>query len=255
MKLTITHFGNPAPRPLVLVHGLFGMGRNLAGIARKLAHSRYVISVDLRNHGDSPWADSHRYQDLADDLVETLAEFSDCDLMGHSMGGKAVMLYALQNPDRVRRLCVADIAPVTYDHSHSEYIDAMLALDLTNIQTRRDADEALRASIPNDGVRAFLLHGLRLDKAGKAWRNNLEILGAEMDEIIGWPESELSFDKPTMFLRGETSDYVADWTRPAIRKYFRDAHIVTLKNAGHWLHVEQPEAFLASLQAFFGIAA
>lgn len=248
--LAISHFGDPSDLPPILIaHGLFGSARNWNVIAKRMSETRQVISVDMRNHGQSPWANSHEYADLAADLAEVIGTLGgQADIVGHSMGGKASMALALLHPEQVRRLIVADIAPVTYGHTQVQLIHAMRALDLSKIETRRDADEALRATVPEDGVRAFLLQSL--DVKGHAWRLNLDVLETFMPKIIGWPEIAGQFDGPTLFLSGAASDYVRPEHRDPIRALFPAARFAKIPGAGHWLHADKPREFEATVAAY-----
>lgn len=232
--------------PLVIAHGLFGSGRNWGVIARRLSDTRPVVTVDMRNHGASPWTDSHGYGELASDLSDLAGE--PADFLGHSMGGKAVMQLALTAPDRVRKLVVADIAPVAYGHSQQAMIDAMRAVDLTSVDKRSDADAQLASHVDDPGVRAFLLQSL--DVPGKAWRLNLDTLEAEMGRIVGWPDPPGTFPGPTLFLSGADSDYVRPEHRDAIRAQFPQARFAKIPGAGHWLHAEKPREFEAAIRAF-----
>jgi esterase len=248
--LNVVTYGAPGDQPPILIaHGLFGSARNWGVIARRLAEGRHVLAVDMRNHGESPWSDSHSYADLAADLAEVIAAHgSTADVVGHSMGGKAAMALALTHPGAVRRLVVADIAPVAYGHSQQPMIDAMRAVDLARVESRRDADAQLAAIVPEDGVRAFLLQSL--DVAGRRWRLNLDALSAEMPLIVGWPDLSGSFGGPALFLSGALSDYVKPEHRDTIRSLFPATRFAKIPGAGHWLHAEKPREFEAALRAF-----
>ncbi len=242
-----------AAPPILIAHGLFGSARNWGAIAKRLADTRRVIAPDMRNHGASPWSDTHDYPAMATDLAELIeAEGAPADLVGHSMGGKAAMSLALTRPELVRRLVVADIAPVAYGHSQAPLIAAMRGLDLSGVTRRGEADARLAGSIPEPGVRAFLLQSLDLKADPPRWRLNLDVLDAEMDRIIGWPEPAGAFDGPALFLAGGASDYLTRNHRPAIKAQFPQAHFAKLPGAGHWLHVDKPREFEATLRAFLG---
>ncbi len=242
----------PSHPPLVIAHGLFGSGRNWGVIARRLADSRDVFAVDMRNHGDSPRAASHSYPDLAADLAEVIRHIgAPADLMGHSMGGKAAMQLALTQPDLIRRLIVADIAPVAYTHDQTRHIDAMRALDLTLLTTRAEADQRLSALIDDAALRAFFLQSLDLKaEGGPRWRLNLDVLEAEMPRIVGWPGTTGHFDRPTLFLTGANSAYVKPEYRDTIRTLFPAARFARIPDAGHWLHAEKPREFEETVRVF-----
>ncbi|PLL12624.1 alpha/beta hydrolase [Tabrizicola sp. TH137] len=238
--------------PLVIAHGLFGSGRNWGVIARRLADRRAVFAVDMRNHGDSPRAASHRYPDLAADLAEVIRHIgAPADLLGHSMGGKAAMQLALTQPDLVRRLVVADIAPVAYTHDQTRHIDAMRALDLADLTSRAEADRRLAATVEDPALRAFFLQSLDLKaEGGPRWRLNLDVLEAEMPHIVGWPGTTGQFDRPTLFLTGAQSHYVRPEHRDRIRAHFPAARFARIPDAGHWLHAEKPREFEETVRVF-----
>jgi pimeloyl-ACP methyl ester carboxylesterase len=251
--------GEAVGPPLVIVHGLFGSARNWSAIARRIAQGhvagpRRVIAVDLRNHGDSGWDADAGYGALAADLAETIGGEigAPVDLLGHSMGGKAAMLLALRAPELIARLIVADIAPVTYaGHSHLPYIRAMQAVDLSAVTRRADADAMLLAGVPDRALRGFLLQSLSVAGGPARWKLNLPALAAHMDAILGFPDvPEAAYGGPALFVHGAASDYVAPVHRPAIHALFPKARFVAVKDAGHWLHAEKPEAFLSTLGAF-----
>lgn len=255
MKLNHTVTGPDGALPILLVHGLYGQGRNLGAQARRLAQTRRVVTVDLRNHGDSPQDDRADYPALADDLADLIGDLGGrVDLVGHSMGGKAAMVLALTRPDLVRRLVVMDIAPLAYAHDQTRYIDAMEALDLSLVTRRSQADAALAAQVGDAGIRAFLLQNLDLKASPPAWKLNLTALRAAMPQIVGWPDDMPAgrFAGKVMALRGARSDYVDEAGEAALRAHFLQVRIVTLKDAGHWLHADAPEAVAETLAAFLG---
>ena len=247
--LNTIHYGTPGDGPSVLiVHGLFGSARNWGVIAKRLSDSRHVVAVDMRNHGDSPWFDSHGYPEMAEDLVAVIATLPDgrADVVGHSMGGKAAMMLALTRPERVNRLLVADIAPVAYGHSQSHNIDAMRQVKLDQISNRQEALRQL--DVDNEGVAAFLLQSL--DMKERRWKLNLDVLDAEMAKIIGFPEVSGAFDGPSLFLSGAESDYVTPDHRGRIKELFGNAKFAKIPGAGHWLHAEKPREFEAAVRVF-----
>lgn len=255
--LHLIRHGSPTDRPTLLIaHGLFGSARNWGAIARRLAEDRQVIAVDMRNHGESPRMTSQTYPEMAADLAEVIrAEMARgggkaCDVLGHSMGGKAAMVLALTEGALVNRLVVADIAPVAYGHSHAGLIAAMRGLDLDGLTSRTEADRRLAETVPDAGVRAFLLQSLDLAADPPRWRLGLDVLVAAMDRLTGWPEVAGRFDGPTLFLAGALSDYVRPEHRATIRQYFPNARQAKIPGAGHWLHAERPREFEAAVRAF-----
>ncbi len=235
--------------PLVIAHGLFGSGRNWRAIARQLARERPVITPDLRNHGESFWARPHGYPEMAEDLARLIEALGGrADLLGHSMGGKAAMALALRHPERVRRLLVADIAPVAYAHSQRDLIEAMRGLDPARISSRAEAEAALAERIEAPQLRAFVLQSLDLGR--KRWRLNLDALAGDMERITGWPALPGRFDGASLFLSGAESDYVRPEHRAPIRAQFTKARFAKIPGAGHWLHAENPRAFIAATRAF-----
>jgi len=253
MKLHFTDIGGGPP--LVIQHGLFGSARNWGSLGKALGESRRVIAVDARNHGRSPWDARMDYPAMAGDLAE-LIEGEELDrpvVLGHSMGGKAAMALALTAPDAVGALIVADIAPVAYRHSHGDYIAALRALDLAAIARRSDADAALRAAVPEPGVRGFLLQNLVFEDSGPRWALNLDALATAMDDLTSFPfeAGRMRYDGPTLFLRGGASPYVQpEQHEAAIVEFFPNAVIETLEGAGHWLHAERPAEFLDMVGRF-----
>ncbi|SFD93834.1 alpha/beta fold hydrolase [Roseivivax sediminis] len=246
---TITHGTVADTPPLLIVHGLYGSARNWGVIAKRLSDTRQVIAVDLRNHGQSPWSDSHSYPELAGDLSELIDTLGgSADIVGHSMGGKAAMALALTAPDKVGRLVVADIAPVAYAHSQIRYIEAMRAVDLSRVEKRSEAAAQLAETVPEPTLQSFFTQSL--DVANKRWILNLDTLAAEMDKILGWPDISGRFDGPTLFLSGSESDYVGPEHRDTIRALFPRARFARLPGAGHWLHAEKPRDFEASVRTF-----
>jgi len=237
--------------PILIAHGLYGSARNWGGIAKKLSNDRLVITVDMRNHGASQWFDSHNYLDMAADLAEVITAHGEvADVIGHSMGGKAAMALALTHPQLLRRMIVADIAPVSYDRTQAPIIDALRKLDLSEIEKRSEADRLLAAYITDAGTRAFLLQSLDLKE--KRWRFNMDALEAEMPKIMGFPEFNMAFGNPVLFLSGANSDYVLNSQRAQIKARFPNARFARIPGAGHWLHAEKPREFEATARVFLG---
>lgn len=250
--LTYSEYGTrrtDAP-PLIIAHGLYGSGRNWGVIAKRLSDTRHVITPDMRNHGTSPRAQTQSYPDMAADIAELIHHIGGpVDLLGHSMGGKTAMALALTQPDLINRLIVADIAPVAYGHTQQGMIDAMRRVDLSTLTRRSDAEAQLAAAGIEPALQSFFTQSL--DIPNKAWRLNLDVLEAEMDKIIGWPDDITGpFDGPTFFLSGGASDYVTAQHRPKIKSLFPRARFAKIPDAGHWLHAEKPRPFEASVRAF-----
>lgn len=252
--LEIQTFGEDASHPpILIVHGLFGSGRNWGVIAKRLSKSRRVVTVDMRNHGDSFRAESQSYPDMAGDIAEVIGTIGgQADVIGHSMGGKTAMVLALSHPELVRALIVADIAPVTYGHTQMPLVEAMRDLDLSQVTARSDADRLLTDRVEDKSVRAFLLQSL--DVKAQRWKLNLEVLARDMALVTGFPEVSGTFEGPTLFLSGADSDYVLPEHRPLIKAHFPEAKQAKIPGAGHWLHAEKPREFEAAVRAFLGIA-
>jgi len=239
--------------PLLIVHGLFGSARNWRVLQKRLAGSRQVIAVDLRNHGESFWDADNSYEALAGDLAEVIATHGGiADVLGHSMGGKAAMVLALSAPTRVRRLIVADIAPVAYGHTQAGHIKAMQSVDMALVTRRMEADKQLAQQVADPALRAFFLQSVALGEAGARWQLNLEALAAEMPKIMGFPALESAFTGATLFLHGGNSDYVLPSMHTLIREKFSQAAFTEINGAGHWLHAEKPREFQAEVEAFLG---
>ncbi|MEO3473917.1 alpha/beta fold hydrolase [Roseomonas sp. CAU 1739] len=251
MMLACTEAGEgPA---LVLLHGLFGAGQNWGGIRRALAPRYRVLTPDLRNHGASPRAAAMDYAAMAADIAETMdaAGVARAAVLGHSMGGKVAMALALAHPDRVERLVVADIAPVRYRPALRGYMDAMQALPLHPGLTRRDADAHLAATIPEPGIRAFLLQSLRFEAEPPAWRLGLAELAAAMPVIEDFvPPPGATYGGQVLVMAGERSGYVRPEHHAAFQALFPAVTFATIPKAGHWLHSENPPGFLAALEPF-----
>lgn len=241
---------SPETPALVIAHGLFGSGRNWGVIAKRLSDSRQVVTLDMRNHGQSPRGDTQSYPDMAADLAELVEHLgAPVDLCGHSMGGKAAMMMALTRPELLRRLVVADIAPVPYTHTQQGFIDAMRQVDLSALERRSDAEAQLAEAGVEPALRSFFTQSL--DVPNRAWRLNLDVLEAEMDKIVGWPDNvEGRFEGPTLFLSGGNSDYVKRADRDHIKSLFPASRFAKLPGAGHWLHAEQPRPFEAAVRSF-----
>ena len=240
---------------IAFCHGLFGQGKNWTQIAKALSPDHRVLLLDMPNHGRSAWTETFDYVELADLVAEELRASAPVALVGHSMGGKIAMIVALRHPELVERLVVVDVAPVTYPSGREfvGYIETMRALDLTLLERRGQAEEALRDAVPNPVVRSFLLQNLRRTEDGWQWQLNLELLGEEMDALTGWPGERLgeaTYDGPVLWVGGASSDYISDEHADEMDRRFPRNRRVLIKGAGHWVHSEQPEIFLEVLRRF-----
>ncbi|MGV3540534.1 MAG: alpha/beta fold hydrolase [Rufibacter sp.] len=240
--------------PLLILHGLFGYSDNWQTLAKYYGEHFKVYLIDQRNHGRSPHTPDFSYQLMSDDLWEFIDQhqIQDAAILGHSMGGKVAMNFALQHPDKLSKLLVADIAPKAYPPHHDDILEGFHSIDLESLESRQDADDQLAQKVPDVGTRQFLLKNLyRTDDNNFAWRLNLESVEANLDSILGNIESDAPFTKPTLFLRGGNSRYIKpEQDTEQIKRLFPNAEIKTIENAGHWLHAEQPQEFFKLSMAF-----
>lgn len=241
------------PVPLVMLHGLFGSGANFRTVAKRLAADRPVYCLDLRNHGSAPWGDEHTYPAMAADVVTWLDRMGleKVDLLGHSMGGKAAMVVALQVLKRIRKLVLVDIAPVSYAHTLTGYTQAMLDVDLGTAKTRSEVDRSLAKTIDEPVIRAFLLQNLKRSDTGLYWRINLQALLEYGNAISAFPDfNGATYEGPSLFLHGDRSDYIQKRHTEAIRSLFPNTQLREVADCDHWVHAEQPEAFLQAVSSF-----
>lgn len=238
--------------PLVVLHGLFGSGGNWRGIARELAGTHTVVSVDLRNHGASPWTDVMNYLAMADDikqLVERLG-LGRPSLLGHSMGGKTAMAFALMYPERVDRLIVVDIAPVSYADTLTPFADAMRSVDVVAAASRAEVQRRLLQFVPDPNVVPFLMQNLVTENNHFDWRLNLVGIAAAMPQLCGFPSELLGlhFQRQTVVIAGERSNYVSHRDAASFLPMFPQVAVNVIADAGHWVHADQPTAFLARVR-------
>ena len=240
-------------RAVVLLHGLFGSSDNWHFIALRLAEKFHVFALDQRNHGQSPHSAEMNYPLMAADVEIFFAArgLGSAAVVGHSMGGKTAMQFALQFPHRVEKLVVADMAPREYAPAHDEIFTALLALDLPQFQTRQQIEDALAAEIPSLALRRFLLKNLGRDAAGKfAWRISLRHIAESYPQLRLPVSHPKPFAKPALFIRGGKSKYLNTEDEPLIRELFPQAQILTIAEASHWVHADEPEEFLRLLLDF-----
>jgi pimeloyl-ACP methyl ester carboxylesterase len=249
MILNATRSGDGPP--VILLHGLFGAARNFGAIQRALAPNYRVLALDMRNHGDSPHEPDMRYPTQAEDVRATLHAhgIQQAAIIGHSMGGKTAMALALQHPETVGRMLISDIAPVPYEHGNTEIAEALNAIPLSPTLTRQQADAALAAAVPRPDIRAFLLQNLRFGP-NPHWRIGLSEIAAAIPDLEGWIDLPGTYEGPSLFVTGADSTYVLPEHRPGIREKFPAARFVAIKNAGHWVHADNPAGFLSVVEAF-----
>ncbi|MEH6444058.1 MAG: alpha/beta fold hydrolase [Oceanospirillaceae bacterium] len=253
MKLNYKISG--AGAPLIILHGLFGTLENWGGQVAVLNQSFQVINVDLRNHGRSPHSNIMNYQVMADDIIELLDELEipAASIIGHSMGGKVAMQIALQYPDRVHKLVVVDISPVSYPTTHhDEIFKGLTAINLETLNSRTAANEILQAYVTDPDIRSFLLKNLyrNEDKAFK-WRPNLSILEQEYTQLSCAPISkQAAFENATLFIKGKNSDYMLKEHQEIIDALFESVQFKMIEGAGHWPHAEKPKVFSAIIHKF-----
>ena len=260
MSVRLHHRITGEGRPLLLLHGLFGSLENLGGVNQRLQDDWQVHGLDLRNHGRSPHQDTMDYPAMAEDVVAYLDSqgIDRACLLGHSMGGKTAMQVALSYPERVERLIVADIAPVTYHPRHDAILEGMKNLDLSQVGSRSDADRALQAYVETPEIRMFLLKNLvRVPEAEKAdnpdsfrWRLNLPVIDACYQNLADAPQGEGPFRGPVLFIKGENSAYIQKKHHDRIRSLFPSARIEEIPGTDHWLHAEKTDDFARLCRAF-----
>lgn len=250
MKLQVRELGSG--KPMMILHGLFGYSDNWQSQALKLAEYYRVILVDLRNHGHSDWSDDFSYELMAADIYELCEDLKleDIILVGHSMGGKVAMHFAQKHGHLLEKLVIADMGITSYPMHHDHILEGIHSVDLPSIKARSEADASMSQYIESEAVKQFLLKNLYWKQKGKlAWRMNVAVLEREMPEILAaLPKGEVLI--PTLFMRGELSNYILDEDFEAIEAQFADVEFETIKGAGHWLHAEAPEEFQESLLSF-----
>ena len=241
-------------RPFIILHGFLGMSDNWKTLGNQFNELGFEVHlIDQRNHGRSFHDDAFNYEVLAEDLKDYCDEnkLTDIVLLGHSMGGKTAMLFATLYPEMVSKLLVADISPRFYPVHHDGILSGLSALDFEALKSRGEADKVLSNYVSEVGTRMFLLKNLYwVEKGQLGLRINLEVLKNEVGEVGESLPSYARFEKDTLFLRGDRSEYIGVGDEAIIKNHFSKAEIVTISNAGHWLHAENPKAFFEAVVNF-----
>lgn len=252
MQLNYKVFGEGTP--LIILHGLFGTLDNWQSIAKTLSEDYMVFIIDLRNHGRSPHSPDFSYEIMAEDVRAFMEDnwIHQAYVMGHSMGGKVAMQLATHHEDMVEKLIVVDMAPKTYQPSHEAIFKALLSLDLDQLSSRRDADAHLANYINSVAVRQFLIKNLHLDRVTGQyqWKMNLPVIYDNYAQILQATTLFAAYKNPTLFVKGAHSDYIQEAEWSDYQRCFPKATLHTIQDAGHWIHAEQPKAFIAAVRQF-----
>jgi len=249
MQLFYHRYGNEGDQPIVILHGLFGLSDNWVTYARRLASEGFDVWVlDQRNHGRSPHSPNFNYLALTDDLFDFLDEhdIEDPIIIGHSMGGKVAMRFALENPHLVKRLLIVDITLKSYGprDNHRVIIDAMKKVDFSQVETRQDVEDQIAPYIKEKRIRQFIMKNLQRTEGNEfKWQINIEGIEPNLDKMFDGIDTINKFGKPTLFVRGGASDYILPTDYDQIRYNFPQAEIITIEGASHWVHVEAAEKF------------
>lgn len=251
IKLNYKVFGQG--EPVVILHGLFGMLDNWQTFAKKMAENYMVYIVDQRDHGKSPHTNEFSYPILAEDLYEFMNDnwLHKARIIGHSMGGKTAMQFTSCHEDMVEQLVVVDIAPVKYKRGHDTIFDALFAVDISTMKSRKEVESILTNYISDVGIKLFLMKNLNRNKEGGfKWKMNLNLLHKEYLNIIDSVDSsEVNVD--TLFVRGELSNYINKEGVEKINEIFPNSKIKTIENSGHWVHAEKPDILMNEILEFF----
>lgn len=238
-------------KPLIILHGFLGSSDNWVSLGKVFGESFHVYILDQRNHGQSFHSDDFDYDVMTEDLSKFIASNSleNVALIGHSMGGKVVMKYALENSSKVEKLVVADMAPKSYPVDYDLIFKGLNSIDIGNLNSRNEAEQSLSEYIDDFGMKQFLLKNLTREGDGYRWKANLKILERNIEGIGLWPISESQFDKPSLFINGKNSGYVKEGDEANIKSLFPNVERITI-DAGHWLHAEKPNEFMEATLKF-----
>lgn len=251
MKLNFKTLGEG--RPIIILHGIFGSSDNWLSVAKVFAENYKVYLPDLRNHGESFHDETFTYEAMANDLKDFIQDqkLQDPVIIGHSMGGKVAMKFAVNHPELFDRLIVVDISPRAYPPHHENILNGLKSIDLNTISSRKDADDALATYVKEKGVRQFLLKNLARDDNNRfKWKLNLPVIDKNIENVGEGLEDRLASDKPTLFIRGANSDYLRNEDNIVIVSTFPNSEVKTIPNAGHWVHAENPEEFIKVVKDF-----
>jgi pimeloyl-ACP methyl ester carboxylesterase len=250
MKLHYQESGSGLP--LLIIHGLFGSADNWRSMAKYFSKFYRVISVDLRNHGRSPHSDEQNFDLMAKDLVELCDELrlEKVSVLGHSLGGKVTMRFAEMQPERIHKLVVVDISPRQYFSQHTPLMDAMMALDMSQLSSRKAVDSALASDVTDPAVRQFLLMNLQSGENGFYWRINLPALKANYQALMAPVCEQAMLSMPSQFIYGGLSEYVTADDRALIEQHFTQPRFDVIDKAGHWVHAERPQQFKQLVEEF-----
>ena len=251
MALYYQEFG--VGEPIVILHGLFGSSDNWISIAKVFSETYRVILPDIPHHGRSSHEPELTYPNIAKVIFEWLQELNleKIDIIGHSMGGKIAMQLAQSYQDFISTLVIVDIAPKVYNNRHEEILKALSDLDLSRYQNRSEVDAALRDKLPDTPIRQFLLKSLDVSQPDLTWRFNLNMITTRYAEIANVPTFISPWDGPALFIKGAESDYIQSTDAELINKWFPQADIVSIPHTDHWVHAQNPNAFLSAIQTFY----
>lgn len=238
--------------PLIILHGLFGSSDNWLSIAKVLGNNHTVYSVDQRNHGQSPHSDFFNYKIMANDLKAFIEEnnIDNPIILGHSMGGKTAMQFAVNNPKMLKKLILVDIGAKSYPIHHDTILKGLNSINIDELKSRGEADQQLSKYVSETGIRQFLLKNIARSADGFKWKMNLPIIEKEIEQVgIGLSNNDF-YKGDTLFIRGKNSNYILDEDIDGLNYHFPKYKLETIENAGHWLHAEQPEKFVEIVKNF-----
>lgn len=238
--------------PLIIIHGLFGSADNWRSMTKYFSKFYRVITIDLRNHGRSPHSSEQDFDLMAADVDELCQQLQleKLNVLGHSLGGKVTMQFAAMRPEQIHKMVVVDISPRQYFSQHTPLMDAMMALDMSQMDSRKAVDDALAEEVSDPAVRQFLLMNLQSGEEGLFWRINLPALKANYQQLMAPVCEQAYLATPSLFVYGELSEYVTDEDKSLIEKHFSQATFQQIDKAGHWVHAERPQQFKQVVEEF-----